>query len=116
MKRQPRRRLLAYEQLESKTAPSSILLVAPGNSYDGETVVVASTIATRSSDECWQRFETNQILRFVAENTTGGGHAHRTATLPTEAQCAAADEMMQLNPAEWNSLLVLGFYHDGTEL
>jgi len=117
MKRNYRHRLLAYEQLESKAAPSSFLIVVSGDSTDPETIAVAtSSIATASSLVSDCRYETEQILRFVAENTTGGERAHRDATLPTAGQCAAADEMMKRAPAEWDSLLVLGFYNDGTEL
>ncbi|MEO8494639.1 MAG: hypothetical protein ABI614_06190 [Planctomycetota bacterium] len=117
MKRKHRHRRLAYEQLESKSAPSSILMVVPGDSPDSGSVVATSSIATRVSLTHSCPGEADQILRFVAEHTTGGERAQRTATLPTSVQCAAADEMMmRLEPVEWNSLLVVSFYDDGTEL
>lgn len=110
-------RPLAYEQLESKAAPSSILMVVPGDGTDTEfAAVAASSIATHSSAASDDWYETDQILRFVAENTNGSQRAHRSATLPTAAQCAAADEMMKLIPAQWSSSIVVGFYDDGTEL
>jgi len=117
MKHNYRYRPLGYEQLESRAAPSSILMVVPGDSTDTEHIVVApGSIATHSLRVGGCRYETDQILRFINENTAGGERAHRVSSLPTAAQCAAADEMMQLVPGQWNSLLVLGFYNDGTEL
>jgi hypothetical protein len=117
MKRNYRHRPLTYEQLESKASPSSILMVVPGDGTDTELAAVAtSSIATDSSRVSYDRYETDQILRFVAENTADREGEHRPATLPTAAQCIAADEMMTLIPAEWSSLLVLGCYEDGTEL
>ena len=117
MKRNYRHRPLGYEQLESKAAPSSFLLVVPGAVTDtGLAAVATSMVTAHSSLASHDRYETDQILRFVAENTTGGERAHRWAALPTAAHCAAADEMMSTIPAAWNSLLVLGFYDDGTEL
>ena len=117
MKRNHRHRPLAYEQLESKAAPSSILMVVSGDRPHTDRIVVArSSLATDSALVSACRYETEQILRFVAENTTGGRHVDRPSPLPTAAQCAAADAMMKLVPTEWNSFLVLGFYGDGTEL
>ena len=114
MKRNDRHRPLAYEQLESKAAPSSLLLAVSGEgSHPTRAAVASSSIAPQTTDDC---YETDQILQFVAEHTTGSERAHRWAALPSAAECAAADEMMSLIPAECNSLLVLGFYDDGTEL
>jgi hypothetical protein len=117
MKHHYRHRALGYEQLERKAAPSSLLMVVPGDSSESEPVVVVSgPITTYSSLVGNCRYETDQILRFVAENATGGEGAHRPATLPTDAQCATADEMMKLIPVARTSLLVLGFYDYGSEL
>lgn len=117
MKRNYRHRLLGYEQLELKAGPSSVLVVVSGDSNAAETLTTfASPLEAGSSLAGDCRYETEQILRFVAENTNGGEQAHRSATLPTAGQCRAADEMMQRSPAEWDSLIVLGYYVDGTEL
>jgi hypothetical protein len=117
MKRNYRHRLLAYEQLESKAAPSSVLMVISGDSvHAAPTASVGRPITTGSSLTNEFRCETEQILRFVAENTIGGERSNRDATLPTAGQCAAADEMMKRSPAEWDSFLVLGYFADGTEL
>ncbi len=117
MKRKFRHRLLAYEQLESKAAPSSILMVVSGDSAGTQSIVAATgPIAADSSLAGDCRYKTEQILRFVAENTTGGERVNRPATPPTAAQCEAADEMMIRSPDEWDSLMVLGYYVDGTEL
>ena len=117
MKRNKRHRPLAYEQLELKAAPSSLLMAVSGDISDSSPAIVAtSSIATHSSPASCDRYETDQILRFVAENTAGSERAHRTATLPTAAQCVVADEMMGLLPNQSDGLLVFGFYDDGTEL
>ncbi|MDA1049284.1 MAG: hypothetical protein O3C40_02240 [Planctomycetota bacterium] len=117
MKSNHRHRPLAFEQLESKAAPSSILLVFSGGDANTELVEVStSSQVTHSPQLSDYRHETDQILRFIAENTTGGEQAHRPATLPTIAQCAAADEMMGLVAGGANGFFVLGFYDDGTEL
>ncbi|MBI2481320.1 MAG: hypothetical protein HYV60_22570, partial [Planctomycetia bacterium] len=83
----------------------------PGFAEVANTFVAAHSL--RFSD-C--RYDTEQILRFISENTTGGEHSHRPAALPTAAACMASDEMMRHVAIESHSLFVVGFYEGETEL
>ena len=117
MKKTRRPRPLKFEQLEDKSAPSSVLLVA--TSYDS---------ASYSSDEPGNppelavhktqsiQYETNQILRFIEDNSPSNMSSDRQIAWPTVAECAVADEMMEVVASEWSSLLVLSFYDGGSEL
>jgi hypothetical protein len=122
MQRNHRHRPLAFEQLESKAAPSSILLVLSADHTDATNAVsqpaelTPAYFVTDSLRVSNYRYETEQILRFISENTTGGEHASRPAALPTAAACAASDEMMRQIAVESTSLFVLGFCEVETEL
>ncbi|HUG71335.1 MAG TPA: hypothetical protein VMM76_26535 [Pirellulaceae bacterium] len=112
MKRNRRHRPLAFEQFEAKAAPSSILLVLPAGGTDAVFGEVATTFVAANSLQAsnFHRYETEQILRFIDENTTGGEETRRTAALPTAVECAASDEMMRQIATASKSLFVLGFY------
>lgn len=112
MKRNRRHRPLAFEQFEAKVAPSSILLVLPAGGSDAVFGEVANTLVAASSSQVsnFHRYDAEQILRFIDENTTGGEDTRRPAALPTAAECAASDEMMRQIATASKSLFVLGFY------
>lgn len=121
MKRHPRHRPLAFEQLESKAAPSSILVLASAETSlsklpETAPAPLANGLANQVSQMECGRDGTDQLLRFIHEHATGGEHANRPGAIPTAAQCAAADEMMEQVAIEWNSFQVVGFYDGGIEL
>jgi hypothetical protein len=92
------------------------LVISPGNTDPAFVELATSFAATQPLSASNYRYETEQILQFITENTTDGEHAHRPAALPTAAACAASDEMMRHLAVASKSLFVLGFYDDGTEL
>lgn len=110
-------RPLAFEQLESKAAPSSILLVvSAGNAQSGFADAAPAPVASEPLRASNYRYETEQVLRFIAENTTGCEYSHRPAALPTAADCEVSDEMMRQVATDSDSLFVLGFYEVESEL
>ncbi len=121
MKKARQSRKLVFEQLERKAAPSSVLLVTAASDANESIEFPTSGISTDSAVaaiECRAelQYETNQILRFIGENSNYESSLNRQAELPTEEQCMAADEMMEIVAAERNSFLVLSFYDPGSEL
>ncbi len=117
MKRTRCHRPLTFEQLETKAAPSSILLViSTGNTEPGRDQVATASASSRSLCVGYCQYETEQILQFIADNTTSGEHSHRPAARPTPAECEASDEMMRQVAIESNSFFVFGFCEVETEL
>lgn len=117
MKRPPRHRRLSFELLEPKVAPSSVLLVMPGDNASAADAASASVSITTDSIRADEyRYETEEILRFIDENTVASTQSHRAASQPTEAECAASDEMMRRVATDANSLFVHGFNAGGSEL
>jgi len=111
MSQPPRRRVLAFEQLEAKVAPSSVPLPTLGE---------ADELATRTSAQLaklgvaeaaplgnWRFLhDTEQLLTFIAENTVDSTLARTGHYRPTEIECLAADEMMRLDAAALRSWIV----------
>jgi hypothetical protein len=117
MKPTRRHRRLIFEQLEAKSAPSSVLLVMLSDATASSNVEgTIGSVALPSFQATDYRYDGEQVLRFVADNTADTPHAHRPAEVPTRAECETSDEMMRIVTAETNSLFVLGFYDDGAEL
>jgi hypothetical protein len=110
MSRQPRRRVLAFEQLELKASPSSILLLlATGGEQDEATSEVCASASATSGDSAstWRfAHDTQALLRFIDDNTVGN-HSVIETELPTETECAAADEMMKLDDTDLRTMIVL---------
>lgn len=117
MKPTRRHRRLLFEQLEAKSAPSSVLLVMFADATASPDVEgTIDSVALQSIQATDYRYDSEQVLRFIAENTADNPHAHRPAELPTRAACETSDEMMRIVAVETNSLFVLGFYDGGAEL
>ncbi|MCA9121344.1 MAG: hypothetical protein H6822_17890 [Planctomycetaceae bacterium] len=120
-----RRKLrLSFEQLEVKSAPSSVLLImladgVPGASIEpaAESAVTTGQCAVVSANyRMGPQYATEQLLRFIEDNTFDCQQIARSAMLPTALACEAADEMMRVVAEGDNSFFVLGFYDGGTEL
>jgi len=110
-------RPLAFEQLESKTAPSSFLLVVSAdNTHSGFAEAAPSSVASEPFRVSNYRYEAEQVLRFIAENTTSCEYSQRAAAMPTAVACEVSDEMMRQVAIDSDSLFVLGFYEVETEL
>lgn len=118
MKQSKRKRTLSFEQLETKCAPSTLLLVmAPmddafhvaienasaDSSSSSNTEIVCAPVDASAS---WQfQFSTNDLLRFVHENTSSSAPS-TTTSAPTAEQCRGADEMMKLGDQDLRALVI----------
>ncbi|MBC8355874.1 MAG: hypothetical protein H8E66_28185 [Planctomycetes bacterium] len=110
MKSNHRHRPLGFEQLEQKAAPSSVLLVLPMGAADAMLPDgTANPVLIHSSAAKQHQYGTEQLLRFIEENTTSNERVNRPATPPTAAECEAADEMMSRVATTQNGLLILSF-------
>lgn len=117
MRRSYQHRPLAFEQLESKAAPSSLLLVvAASDSHSGVAEIVGESVASDALRVGNYPYETEQMLRFIAENTTGCEYSQRPSAIPTATACEISDEMMRQVAIDSDSFFVLGFYEVETEL
>jgi hypothetical protein len=116
MKQTKRKRTLAFEQLETKCAPSTMLLVmAPmEDSFhasveqsrvdSGSTAIVCAQVDTSAN---WQfQFSTSDLLRFVNENTSCSASSSTTTAAPSPEQCRGADEMMKLGDQDLRALVI----------
>jgi hypothetical protein len=109
--------VLAFERLETKSTPSTLLLaLAPQNdsfhvslegigdnsSSDGPDWVAVDTSAN------WRfEFSTQQLLYFVEENTWQPRRDTNPVSVPTAAQCQRIDEMMKLDDSEIRALVIV---------
>ncbi len=117
MKSKQHHRSLAFEELEPKAAPSSVLLVAAGSTADSQLAQLTTcTFATDAAIVPSYQYETDHLLRYIEQNTDRIELSHGPVPPPTSAQCAASDEMMSLMAGSSNSLFVLGFYDGEPEL
>ncbi|MCA9141613.1 MAG: hypothetical protein H6823_24370 [Planctomycetaceae bacterium] len=117
MKLTRQHRRLVFEQLEAKSAPSSVLLVTLADATAPSDVEGAvEAVALQSFQATDYRYDSEQVLEFIAQNTADTPHSHRPGEPPTRAACEASDEMMRIVAAETSGLFALGFYDGGAEL
>ena len=121
MKHSKRKRTLSFEQLESKCAPSTLLLVlAPmedsihvaveqSRADLGSAQIICAEVNTSAS---WQfQFSTSDLLRFVDDNTSCTASPNVAAAVPTAEQCRGADEMMKLGDQDLRALVIADTLH-----
>jgi hypothetical protein len=102
-------RRLAFERLERKTLPSTLLLLfAPldDDAHNGaeQAGLFDETSGIRTVAAQWRfEHEASELLRFVEQHTrhTRAGMHDR----PTAGQCLAVDAMMQLKDATLRSMV-----------
>jgi hypothetical protein len=98
-------RALSFELLESKALPGSLLLAFAPLDEDLHGAAArlglfgeAGSPGVRSSAAMWSyQHSTEELLRFVEENTDPGEGSPLVWHMPSPEQCAAADEMMKLS-------------------
>lgn len=100
-----RPRRLAFELLEPKASPSSLLLVMAPLDEPAQRLIesehalyAAPTAAIQDSNAA--------LLRFIAENTRGNSSHGSGIPLPTPEQAATADKMMQCTDSDLRSVLI----------
>lgn len=117
MKKARQTRKLRFETLEAKAAPSSVWLVTSvAESLLQAEISGNDSVDTAALDDSGYSHQTEQILRYIEEHSSCERQSIREVTRPSEEQCVAVDEMMQVVAAEWSSLFVLSFYDPGSEL
>jgi hypothetical protein len=114
MNRSKTHRQLAFERLESKSAPSSLLLLlatqAELNCLSDEVLCdipscSSATVQTIASK--WQFDHSPQVLiDFISANTSQSPAELETWTPPTQADCDSADEMMKLEDEALHTLIL----------
>ena len=106
-----RRRVLAFEQLEPKASPSSILLLlATGGEMDDEASIPAWEAAEQSSGPWRFAHDTQTLLRFIDAHTDVDCSEHQQPQLPTEDECAAADDMMKVDDMDLRAMIVVDVF------
>ena len=121
MKQSKRKRTLSFEQLDTKCAPSTLLLVmAPlddsfhvaieeSQSGPSHVATVSEQIDTSAN---WQfQFSTSDLLRFVNDNASGSEPSLSCSTVPSVEQCRGADEMMKLGDQDLRALVIADSLH-----
>ncbi|MCA9153797.1 MAG: hypothetical protein KDA38_03380 [Planctomycetales bacterium] len=118
----PRYRRLAFERLESKAAPSSMLVLLAASfdqdvdpefvelgSGHGTTHGTVHTTADFGADAKWEvSHSPTQLLRFISDNTVSDRAELETYVHPTPQQCDGADAMMRLDDQELRAMILLG--------
>ncbi|MCA9162667.1 MAG: hypothetical protein KDA59_21415 [Planctomycetales bacterium] len=122
MKSMPRYRRLAFERLESKAAPSSMLVLLAASfdqDVDPKSVELGSghgaihgtvhTTADFVADAKWEvSHSPAKLLRFISDNTVSDRAELETYVHPTPQQCDGADAMMRLDDQELRAMILLG--------
>jgi len=99
-------RVLAFEQLETKRSPASLLVaLAPADDdlhADSESAVQQRCV---DSSAAWHHHHSaEEILRFVERQTVHG--SFRPWTSPTPGDCAGADQMMKLQDDDLRAIVI----------
>lgn len=123
MKRLTHKRKLAFERLEHKCAPSTLLLAIAPLDDDFHAAVeesrekdAAVELVCPTSDVSanWQfQISTSDLLRFVDRNTQSGSAENRIAVKPSAEHCHSADEMMKLGDQDLRALVIADALHAG---
>lgn len=104
------KRALGFERLESKSTPSSLMLLltpdtaAPADEAAATTEVRASSTVDESNTNWHHEHSTADLLRFISANTTPADQTP-SAELPSDDECRTADEMMKLDDDELQGLV-----------
>lgn len=116
MARRSRKRTLAFEQLETKATPSSLLLVlAPASDavhgaferVEQVRAGEADSPSTGDTSSHWHfQITTLDLLRFVDEQTAVKDADHGVAPHPTPEDCQHVDVMMRLTNDALRSLVI----------
>lgn len=104
----PKRRILAFEQLERKASPSSLLLLVAESdgAFPVEEMQREIGLEREWAASNWRhRISTAGLLRFIENNTSDTTH-DRPASAPTAIESEAADQMMRLDDTELRSMIV----------
>ena len=114
MTRSKTHRQLAFERLEAKSAPSSLLLLLAVESTDtslsdevlnGHQLEARAAIAVTSSK--WEFEHSPQMLmEFIVTHTSPCPNEITSWTIPSPADCDGADEMMKLEDSELRALVL----------
>ena len=101
-----RRRILAFERIEQKASPCSLLLLVA----DADDGCLADQVQREGERDAtashWQhQFSTSELLRFIETNTSDAAH-DLPAPMPTSTSSEAADEMMKLDDSDLRSMIV----------
>jgi hypothetical protein len=116
MKPSTRKRVLAFERLETKATPSSLLLsLAPLDEpfhvnveqlRDAADAPSASWVDVDTSANWQFQFTTSDVLQFVNDNTVQRRSDTSGVATPTRDQCRHVDEMMKLNDGDARALIM----------
>jgi len=99
----PRPRRLAFELLEPKTSPTSLLLaLAPLGEPDPRFVASEVAMYAPATTAAGGNAE---LLQFIERHTHIDPAGRAEMPLPTREQAAAADKMMQATDTELRSML-----------
>lgn len=116
MKNRSRKRILAFERLESKATPSSLLLVlAP--MHDGahgaleqalhDPTSSAGSFPAVDASANWQfSVSTVELLHFVETNSYHTRVDTIEVPMPSVEHCRCADEMMRLGDPDVRSMVI----------
>jgi len=102
-----RRRILAFERLERKASPCSLLLHV-ADADDGLAEEAQSEVGRErdwASSNWTHQFSTSDLLLFIEENTSEAT-TDRPAQTPTSTESETADEMMKLDDTQLRSMIV----------
>jgi hypothetical protein len=111
MKNRSRKRILAFERLETKASPASLLIaIAPLDPADHEQVepvVQNSRSALVDASTNWQyHHSVSTLLQFVEEQTRPAtGEPEGAGRLPSQDACESADAMMKLDDPDLLALV-----------
>jgi hypothetical protein len=116
MKNRSKHRVLAFEPLETKATPSSLLLaLAPLDESCHVTVdqlreqapSADSNWMTADTTANWQfTFTTRDLLKFVDDNTIPRDKDTGSIERPSAEQCQRVDEMMKLADDDARAMIV----------
>ena len=114
-----RKRILAFERLEAKSTPTSLLLaLAPLDETFHVTVeqmrddeVPGHQCLDVDTSANWQfQISTHQLLCFVEENTSCRVEDVSPVARPSAEQCQRVDEMMKLDDVDTRVLILAESY------
>ena len=101
-----RRRVLAFERLERKASPCSLLLlVASTDAVPEESQREVGLEKVSAASNWTHRVSTTELLTFIEANTSEAT-PDRPAQTPTSTESVTADEMMKLDDTDLRSMIV----------
>ena len=105
----PAPRSLAFERLEAKRLPTSLLLMlAPlGDTWHADSETLLAERGVDTADHWCHPHSAAELIRFVEEQTPKRGNAGRPLATPSTDQCEEADRMMKLQDSNLRAAVIV---------